>query len=982
MNNTFTQTNFTGGEISPRLLGRSDMVRYQNGAKTVQNFIGQKHGGLDRRPGTVFVAKTKHSGLNAPGFACSVDDDPIVTYGPVQSQDAYCKTAASNADAGDTAFVNPTRAQGVPNAVAATASVIAGQTSKYLHCTNFSFSIPADASVVGIGLTVTRKASLSSTISDHTIQMIKAGSRVGTNAPAAFTWSSVAFTDAPYGGGADLWGTTWTPAEVNASTFGMAIRVSCATSSDTASVDAVKITVYYRTVSIQTTEDDLTERGKCRLIPFQFSVEQAYVLEFGNLYVRVFTQDGQILSGGLPYEIVSPYSEDELDDIKYTQSADVLFLCHPSHSPRQLIRTADDNWAFALHDQNDGPYGPINTATDKLMAVSSVTPGSVTLTASGAGWGGTGPFVASDAATSTRKGLVVRILAATGTLWGWGEVTAFSTSFVVTLNLVSAPLNTTATKNWRLGQWSDTDGWPYVPTFHQERLWFGGSDTYPQTLWASEVGVFDSYEPSDLTSDVVADSNGLNYTIVSNQVNTVRWMFSTAKGMIVGASGAEFIVSATGLNGVITPESVTALPQSYNGSLSTARPIQISNAILFIQRHGRKVRDMVYKFDLDQHATNDLTIMAEHLGENRFKEMVYQTEPYSIAWLMDEDGDLFSMTYDREQDVISWATHVIGGVYDVTTARVESICVIQEDDEDRLWLVVKREINGRLERYVETLHDFFEALEDVSRDAFFVDSGLTYDGWNYDKCDQMTLADTSGWDFDDTGTMTATNHAPFTADSVGKYYRLDADPDGDDETWIDVLVTGYTSSTVVSVKFKNDIPTSLQDTAVTNWALLATAISGLDHLEGEDVSLLVDGGTHPGATVSAGAISLESGEFQTRAAVVHVGLDYSAHLETLPVSPDSFGTDVRGRVKSIYKASIRFHRTIGGEVGAGSDSLDPIASRSGDTPMGNPSELFTGTKALQLEGRYAYDATVFVQQNDPLPMQLLSISYEVDTDAV
>ena len=981
MNNTFTQTNFTGGEISPRLLGRSDMVRYGNGARTIRNFVVQKHGGLDRRPGTAFVAKTKHSGVNSPEFFCGSEEEE-----PVISVNAYCKQAVSNADAGNTEFATPTAAQGAPNGISAFAGVTGGQTSKYLHCTNYTFSIPADATVVGVGVDITRRSSLSSTISDHTIQLIKAGTRTGDNNAAAFTWGTT-FSDAPYGADDDMWGTTWTPAQINASNFGVAIRVSAATS-DTAFVDAVKVTVYYQEAAVVESDEDLQARGKARLIPFQFSADQPYILEFGELYMRVFKPDGQVLSAGLPYEITTPYGETELDSIKFTQSADVLYLCHPNHAPRQLLRVADDDWDLELFDANDGPYGPINTVTDKLMAVSSVTPGSVTLTASGAGWGATGPFLAAHVASASQPGLLVRIKT-TGTNWGWGEVTAFTSTFIVTLNLVDAPASTATTVFWRLGLWSGDQGWPHVPMFHQERIWFGASDSYPQTIWASETGVFNSFEPADLGTEVVASDNALTYTIADDQVNTIRWMFSTAKGLVLGTSGGEFIVSAADLTGVITPTSIRVLRQSLNGSLDTARPAQVGNSVLYVQRHGRKLREMIYQFDLDQHVSADLILMAEHIGLNRLKEIAYQAEPYAVAWMRDNDGDLFSMTFDRDQDVIAWATHVVGGVFDVQSSRVESIAVVQETQEDRLWMVVKREVNGRLERYVEKLHDYFEENELVSREAFFVDSGLTYDGWNYDKCNLLRLevADdesVADEDFEEElfGFIEATNHEPFTAGSVGRYYRFDADLDLGDELWIDVVVTEYISATRVAVKFKNDIPLSLRTVDIYNWALLASSVSGLEHLEGETVDLVIDGGTHPTVVVTAGVATLETGDFPSRAAVVHVGLPYSSRMESLPITPDNMGVDVRSRHKSVYKAALRFHRTIGGQIGTSSDLLDLIPSRSPEDPMGNPASLFTGVRSLPLESRYDYDAKVIVEQNDPLPMQLLSISYDVDASAV
>jgi hypothetical protein len=874
MINSFTQTNFTGGEISPRLLGRSDLNRYSNGARTVRNFVVQKHGGLDRRPGTEFIAKTKHSGMGTPSFACvgsETEEISTVTYGPIQTLDAYPKTVANNADAGDVAWENLSRALGAPTGAGANAdSMTLGQTSNYLQLTNYSFSIPSDAAIVGIKVTLRTKVNVTASMTDHTVQLIVGGSRVGDN-NASGNIPTTSFADVSYGDEAELWGLTPTLAQVMASNFGVAIRYERTGSNGSVQIDGAKITIYFRTVSTDTTTVTLLSRGEARLIPFQFSADQSYVLEFGHLYMRVFSSDGQILSSGDPYEIVTPYEEGQLSRLKFVQSADVLYICHPDHAPREVLRTADDDWTIQLFDADDGPYLSINTDTTKLMAVSSITPGSVTLTASGAGWGGTGPFVATHAASASRPGLRVRIKT-TGTDWGWGIVTGYTSSLVVTITLVDAPASTATTANWRLGAWSVDNGWPNVPVFHADRLWFGGSDAYPQTMWGSEVSIYDSFQPSDLATEAVSDSDSVVATISDDQVNTIVWMEPSSRGLVIGTIGGEFIGSSSDLNGIITPTSIKIVRQSKYGSLEDSRPLQVGGSILFIQRHGRKLREMTYQFDLDQHVSADLTVMSEHLGLNRFQELAHQGEPYSLVWIRDQDGDLFSMTFDREQEVVGWASHVIGGTYGTQSARVDSLCVISDDSEDRVWMVVRREINGRVERYVERLADYFEEDEDVSRTAFFVDSGLTYDGWNYDVCDTMNLTieepptepeehPDADWAEDEYGYLEADGHSPFTAESVGRIYRLDGDPLADEELWIDMEVTEYISATIVQVRFRSEIPDSLRNTPVSNWALLASSLSGLEHLEGETIAILTDGGTHPDTLVSGGALDLESGEF-------------------------------------------------------------------------------------------------------------------------
>ena len=102
-----------------------------------------------------------------------------------------------------------------------------------------------------------------------------------------------------------------------------------------------------RRVGTQFIAEVKSSAAKTRLIPFEFSTTQTYIMEFGNNYIRFFKDKGQITSGGSAYEISSPYATSELFDIKFAQSADVMYLCHPNHDVRKLSRTGHTSWTLA-----------------------------------------------------------------------------------------------------------------------------------------------------------------------------------------------------------------------------------------------------------------------------------------------------------------------------------------------------------------------------------------------------------------------------------------------------------------------------------------------------------------------------------------------------------------------------------------------------------------------------------------------------------
>ena len=129
---------------------------------------------------------------------------------------------------------------------------------------------------------------------------------------------------------------------------------------------------------------------------------------------------------------------------------------------------------------------------------------------------------------------------------------------------------------------------------------------------------------------------------------------------------------------------------------------------------------MNYEFSSDRFRGNDLSVFAEHLFEDReIIDMAYADEPYSILWVVMSDGEMLGLTYLREQEVLAWHRHTTDGF-------VESVATVSENNEDAIYISVKRTINGVDRRYVERLASRRNIKEPT--DGFFVDSGLTYEG--------------------------------------------------------------------------------------------------------------------------------------------------------------------------------------------------------------------------------------------------------------
>jgi hypothetical protein len=602
---------------------------------------------------------------------------------------------------------------------------------------------------------------------------------------------------------------------------------------------------------------------KTRLIPFEFSTTQTYMLEFGDQYIRFYKDNGQILSGGSAYEIASPYLEAELFEIKYAQSADVMYICHPNHEVSKLSRTGHTAWTLTEVDFTNGPYLDSNISTTTFHLSAHTVGAGRTLTASA-----TTGINNNTGFQTTDVGRLVQFRD------GYGKITARTSTTVVTIEILKDMGSSSSSTDWSLGAFSDTTGHPSCVTFFEQRLVFAATLSQPQTLFFSKSGDYENLDEN--RGGTIADDDAIIYTIASNQVNAIRFMTST-RTLILGTAGGEFTVSGGGTDVAITPTNILIKKQSNNGS-ANIDAIAAGNSTLFLQRAKRKVRELAYNFDVDGYLAPDMTILAEHITETGITQMAYQQEPNQIIWMVRTDGQLIGLTYQREQQVTAWHRHIFGGSFNSGNTVCESVAVIPTDDtEYQTWVIIKRTINGLTKRYVEYINNFdFAEADDTSFN--FLDSQLAYDG---------------------SATLT---------------------------------------------------------------------ISGLDHLEGETVSILANGATHPNKTVSSGSITLNRSSTK-----VKVGLPYTSLLQTMRLDAGSQNGTSQSKTKRIYEITVRLYESLGIEVGPDLNNMERIPFRSSADPMNSSLGVFTGDKEVEFRGNYETDGFIFVRQDQPLPLTVLSL---------
>jgi len=789
--------------------------------------------------------------------------------------------------------------------------------------------------------------------------------------------------------------------------------------------------------------------NKTRLIPFEFSTTQTYMLEFSNLKIRFYKDNGSILEGdktitgitqanpavvtsnshgysngdevvitavvGMTevnskrflvagvttntfqltdkdgtninstgytayssagtankvYEITTPYTTAQLFDIKFAQSADVMYITHPSHEVEKLSRTGHTSWTLADVDFTNGPFQDANTTATTLTPASAGVGTGVNITASaitgindGVGW----------LATDVGRQIYFNS--------GYATITARTNSTVAVATITTAFANTNPITAWQLGAFSDTTGHPSCVTFFEQRLVFAGTTNQPQAVFFSKSGDYENMDAN--IGGTVADSDAIIYTIASNQVNAIRFMTAT-RTLVIGTAGGEFTVSGGGTDSAITPTNILIKKQSNHGA-ANVDSIAVGNVTLFLQRAKRKIRELAYNFDVDGYIAPDMTILSEHITETGITQMAYQQEPNQIIWGVRTDGELIGLTYQREQEVLAWHRHIFGGRFGNATITVTDyaniangtrIILTKADGTTTTFTSATSSTTGKFHTATSNNQTATNLKTLIDADSDFTATVAS---------NVVTITETSPLStgfltitsLDDSTRLAKTDEGKAVCESVAVIPTDDAEY----ETWVIVKRT-INGSTRRFVEYINNFDFTTTDNTTFNFldsalaysGSAATTMSGLDHLEGQTVSILADGATHPDKTVVSGSITLDRS-----ATDVKIGLAYKSILQTMRLDAGSQNGTSQGKTKRIYEITIRLYESIGVEVGESLDNMERIPFRTSSDPMDEGIPVFTGDKAVEFRGNYDTDGFIFVRQTQPLPLTILSLYPDLQTN--
>lgn len=730
------QASFSSGELSPRLYGRADIARYQSGAEAIENFLVRPEGGLMRRHGTRFAGEVKdHSKearvvpfiySNSQAFVLVFEDLLIRFYkngAPISSASnsitgiskanpaVLTYSGTDNFSNGDRVLVTGVSGMGqVNNREFTVANVNTGANTFELSGVNSSaYDTYTSGGTVSKIYTVTTTyleadlPYLQFTQSADVLYIAHedyAPATLSRVSDASWTLAALSQATGP-----------WAPLNTN-----LTQHVLC----------TVTGTNYDPGDSV-TIQSNAAIFSSSHVGSYMFMEERYYADNDVSAWAPTSdigsTKGVQLSNAGSVYELADHVGPNyNCGTVPPTHlSGEAWDGATTSNGVATKWRYLHSRWAvISLDTYTDTKTmsGTIKTRLPNGLAPSSksVTAtanvgGRVRITSAGHGYG-VGDYVLISGVTGTTEANGSWRIINTATNTFELEGSTYANAYVA-----GGTIKRYSTYKYRFGAFSSARGYPACVALHEQRLCFANTTAQPTGVWASRSGDYENFYPG------TNDDDSISYNIASGQVDPIRWLASM-QDLAIGTMGQEMSAFGGGLGDPITPTNTRIVPQSSEGSASV-QAAKVSNSLVFTNRAARKLFSLKYQTDVNSYVSSDLLELAEHLSLGlTITQIAWAKNPASILWVLRSDGSLIACTYRPEQEVIAWTQHDFGG-------EVESICVIPSDDAttDRLWMSVKRTINGSTRRYIEYLADPFEPTSATDKNAMgFVDCALQYSG--------------------------------------------------------------------------------------------------------------------------------------------------------------------------------------------------------------------------------------------------------------
>lgn len=681
---------------------------------------------------------------------------------------------------------------------------------------------------------------------------------------------------------------------------------------------------------------------KTRLIPFVFSADQAYALELGEGYLRVYAYGARVGT----VELNTPWPEAVVSELQFYQSADVMWIVHPDYPPQALTRLGHTSWTLAPLAFTNGPFGPANTNESRRLQVSAAT-GVITVTSNVALFnaGMVGRLVRIDMVDYSNvkpweAGQIIKQgIGAPANVIGIlrrydGNV--YRCSFTETTELEirtgSTPPTHTRGEEWDGTNEVDTTGsvsvvygakWEFLHPGYGVGIITGVSSATSATAnvlsrfpaevvsgpsWDWRLGAFESTKHADAvtifeerlsfaqrfsifaskTGDFTnfqlgeKDDDALEFLQAGGgQANDIIWIADADGAMVIGTTGGIRSLSGSGIDEALTPSSFKNRKSRAFGC-AKIQPVDAGSSFIYVTRSGKVLAELT-RDSSGRFAADDITQVSEHIPKKGILGIAYQNDPDPILWFPLANGEFGGLTHQPAQEVRGLHRHRLGGnAVGLEWGAVESAIVTPGlSGSDDVWLIVRRTIGGITKRYIEIMQEPFEyrAIET----AFQVDCGLS----------------------------------------------------------------------------RNGAPTN--------------NVTGLAHLNGEVVDVLADGKVYKGLTVVAGSVSLPGGE---TAAQWHVGLPEAAKAATLELDVGARDGSMIGRRKKIGKVILSLLETD--TTGLKIQSMirgrwESVKLKTVVPPDGKAC-LFTGNVEVPIDDSWEGQGRIRILHDNPTPCTIRAMT--------
>lgn len=495
----------------------------------------------------------------------------------------------------------------------------------------------------------------------------------------------------------------------------------------------------------------------------------------GNFYIHLSNAnkyaslvDSVAIESAGTLELPCPWLEADLPNLRWDQSADVVYIACKDYKQRMFQRRSFDSWSIVEYEPDDGPFFTYNQTATRLTP--SAISGDITVTASrsffraghdGAlfridsvgqqveaditaedqytdeirvtGVGATRVFAIVIAGTWTATITLQRSVAEPG---AWVDVSAYTGNVSTTYNdaldnqiiyyrigvkagdftsgtaevslvfsggsrtgifritsvasttsasarVIVALGGTDSSSAWAEGMWSDYSGWPSSAALYEGRMWWAGKDR----IWGS---VSDEYESFD--DEVDGDSGPIIRTIGSGPVDTINWLLPLQR-LILGTAGAEKSARSTSFDEPLTPTNINLKDASTQGS-SFIAAAKVDSRGVFVQRSGKRIYQLSYNIQSNDYETTDMSVLHPDIGNPAILKVVVQRQPDTRIHCIRSDGKVAVLIFDPVETVTCWVVVETDGI-------VEDAVVLPGTDEDDLYYIVRRTIDGSTVRYLE-----------------------------------------------------------------------------------------------------------------------------------------------------------------------------------------------------------------------------------------------------------------------------------------